>query len=457
MAALTMRKKIRIVEHYLGGLSYDEIVAKVGMSKGSIAHVVADLKAGRFPEGEGLGEQVDLLRDLGIQLRKTRVTAGEAGVGAMVLSRLVRLGIEPKDIGRWADLCREMAGDEGKAQGMVAAALTLREICQRTGLGFEELRKEVTMLEEQAKRLKPRIEGLLIRQAEVKEAESRLAEVQKEVSRLEARQDELGKDVAERERREEALSQRVLGLEDRAASADERLAVARKDIQTLAGMGMSAEDTSELVARLKRIAERHSIGASQLSSRLFSELESLDTGLGLESLVARRQEELRKQTTALVTVERRRKALEGAVKELEERRESLHGAIEAEEKQVRRKIRSIGNLLDGSAEALVKKWKTDMDQACHEMAGLTTQATELGRQMGRIEGLLESNKWLGVLLSLVQGTEGIDAAEVRALALIVMRPFVTWFRTQEGPMHPELPLVKMKAEELVSEVERWSA
>ena len=50
MEKLTTAKRLQIVKLYLSGLSYDEIAAKTGISKGTVANVVAELKAGNFPE-----------------------------------------------------------------------------------------------------------------------------------------------------------------------------------------------------------------------------------------------------------------------------------------------------------------------------------------------------------------------------------------------------------------------
>ena len=50
MEKLTAQKKISIVRQYFSGLSYDEIATKTGVSKGSVANVITDLKAGEIPE-----------------------------------------------------------------------------------------------------------------------------------------------------------------------------------------------------------------------------------------------------------------------------------------------------------------------------------------------------------------------------------------------------------------------
>ncbi len=48
MQKLSLKKQLTIVRLYLSGLSYQEINAKAGVSKGTVANVVADLRAGRI-------------------------------------------------------------------------------------------------------------------------------------------------------------------------------------------------------------------------------------------------------------------------------------------------------------------------------------------------------------------------------------------------------------------------
>jgi hypothetical protein len=61
---------------YVNGLSYDEIVAKVSISKGAMANIISESKAGRIPEAGDVPEQIELLRELAVNLKKYRMTAG---------------------------------------------------------------------------------------------------------------------------------------------------------------------------------------------------------------------------------------------------------------------------------------------------------------------------------------------------------------------------------------------
>ena len=90
MEKLSPKKKVTIVKQYLSGLSYDEIAAKGGVSKGTVANVVTELKTGVFPEAVDVGEQVEMLRELALDLRRSNLTPGQCATGLAVLSCVFR-------------------------------------------------------------------------------------------------------------------------------------------------------------------------------------------------------------------------------------------------------------------------------------------------------------------------------------------------------------------------------
>ena len=73
MEKLSARKRSAIVGDYLSALSYSEIAAKQHVSTGTVANVVADLKAGRFPEAGDVGERIEQLKGLSLDLRRANL------------------------------------------------------------------------------------------------------------------------------------------------------------------------------------------------------------------------------------------------------------------------------------------------------------------------------------------------------------------------------------------------
>ena len=91
MEKLSVEKRLSIVKLYLEGLSYGEIAAQAGVAKGSVSSLVADLKAGRIlttQEPVEQVEQLELLRELATDLRRLKLTPGQAVAGIAIVSRL---------------------------------------------------------------------------------------------------------------------------------------------------------------------------------------------------------------------------------------------------------------------------------------------------------------------------------------------------------------------------------
>ncbi len=118
MEKLSAKKKVSVVRLYLSGLSYDEIAAKSGVSKGTVANVVAELKAGAFPEAADLPEQVELLRELSLDLKHSGLSPGQCALGLAVLGRIKECGLDSADIDR-LPLILKVAGTEEKAREFV--------------------------------------------------------------------------------------------------------------------------------------------------------------------------------------------------------------------------------------------------------------------------------------------------------------------------------------------------
>jgi hypothetical protein len=50
MSELSINKRMKVIKLYLQGYSYDEIVKKAGVAKGTVYNIISDLKEGLFPE-----------------------------------------------------------------------------------------------------------------------------------------------------------------------------------------------------------------------------------------------------------------------------------------------------------------------------------------------------------------------------------------------------------------------
>ena len=115
----------------------------------------------------------------------------------------------------------------------------------------------------------------------------------------------------------------------------------------------------------------------------------------------------------------------------------------------------MGEVLRETAGQAREVLSEGVDEGLHEVAKLRDQALELGQEMGRYENLLEANHWLGTLLALVRGDTGAEAAEIRAVGVMILRGLLDWIAAHSDVV-ASWSLVKMSLDSALREVEGWN-
>ena len=454
MQKLSLKKQLTIVRLYLAGLSYDEIAARSGVSKGTVANVIADLKAGRILDVQAPLEQLEQLRELAVDLRRLKLTPGQAVVGVAALSHLQELEIEPADIQRWAAVYRDLAASESDRQAFVKAALYLEQLCQSTGLTPEELEAKAHSLQQEVAHLEPLAQEVREYKQQLPELRNQRQALADEISQLEKRNEHLLKGVAQKDAREAELSHRTQKLEQKAQKADERLAAARKDLEELAGLGLSLDDLSGFVHRLSAIAQRHGINRGALRDRLLHELEQLEVGLGLESCLKKKQDELNDIEHAIAKARQERKSEDHALKQLRQQQAKLHAAIAQEHAHLHEEMKATAQIASEATANLRQNLEKSMRESLLEVHNLRNQAFELGQELGRSNAIVEANQWLQSMVSLIKGDGNINAENVRMIALAVLRGLKDWMqRNQNQVSRPYWLTTQLSS--LIEELERW--
>jgi len=452
MEKLSLKKKLLVIRLYTEGYSYSEIAARAGVGKGSIGTIITDLKAGRFPQFGDLSEHLELIRELAVDLRQSGLTPVQASVGVMVLSRLHKLGVEPSEIEGLSALYRTLTTEGTDMQSFIRVALSLEEIRKRTGLSVEELEIKVKDLEESASRLEPLAKEVMEQEARLTELAKQRESLAKEVSELEEHHEALQEKVREKEQRETELSNRVMDFEDRAQRADERLSIARKDLQTLSDIGMSPDNLSAFAQRVKVVAQRHTMKPEVIYSKLMDELEQLDEGLGLETIVNAKNEELRRIENTIVRAKEESSGIISTNEKIRQERSSLRAAQLEEQRYLTKDIKSINTI----ARNTIVEFKRDIESVVGvsivEVNKLSDQALQLGKELGQYNEMIESNKWLKGLLALVKDDE-VEPEKVRVIGITVLRSILSWMKHYYENSNSPWWLVSIS--NLIGELERW--
>ena len=452
MEKLSARKRSAIVGDYLSALSYSEIAAKHHVSTGAVANVVTDLRAGRFPEAGDVGEQIEQLKELSLDLKQANLSPGKCAVGLMVLARINECGLDPADIDRWPAILKA-AGSEENAKEFIELVYRIQEAQKKTGLTLEEADEKLHELEMEATELEPALKQLEDSRHEIEGLIKTRDKLTPIVNNLEQKYSLLNPRVKDLEERERGLLQRIKQEEERTKEAETTLSRLSKEKQNLQKVGFSFEALAEFGDRVRAIATRHHIAAAGLRDRLLHELECLNEGLGLEALIQGRQAELQKHQQAIASAQEERESLKATIVDLKQQKGALEASIKATRERVSEEIGMILPVAKKMVSQFAGELQHGNDEVLEVMRRLKDQALEIGKEVGRYEGIVETNQWLVELFSLAQSEESLEAKRVRAILLLVLRGAQPWMKHNQAKVgHVTLPHATAR---LIEELEQW--
>jgi predicted nucleic acid-binding Zn-ribbon protein len=451
MERLTAKKKLTVIRLYFSGLSYDEIAAKCSISKGTVANVVAELKAGSVPEAADVAEHIELLRELSIDLKQSKLTPGQCAVGLILLTRITECGLDAADIDRWPMILKAVRNEDDAGE-FVRLIYSIQEVQKRSGLGVEALDKKAHELEKKAADLEPVSDKLKDSKKELADLTKQRDELANSVAILEQKEELLAPRVKELEKREQNLSRRIADMEPKAEKAETTLSALKQETQKLEDLGLSLKGLAELNEKLQEIAQHHTIKPSEVRSRLLQELRTLDKGLTLETLIRSRQQELDKSGQALIKTKNEMETTRAVVGSLRQEKTKLEESIKEMREKVMREIAKIVPLAQDTIVKLGQDLRHGNDEALAEVQRLRDEAMKIGREIGRYEGILQISEWLNELLALVRGEQNIAGKRVKVIVLLVVRSLHTWLKRQGSLSVTQLLYA---VETLIGELEQW--
>ncbi len=455
MEKLTTKKKLTIVKQYFSGFSYDEIAAKTGVSKGTVANVVTDLKAGSFPDAADVREHIELLRELSLDLNRSKLTPRQCSTGLLLLTRINECGLDLANIDRWPMILKSVK-NEDDAQEFVRLVYSIQEVQKRSGLSLEALENKAHELERKSADLDPMSDKL-------KDCKKQLAKLTRQreglasaVAVLEQKYELLTPRVKDLEKREQTLSRRIVDIDPKARKAETTLSALNGEIQKLNDIGLSPKELAEFSERLQVIAQHHAIVPAELRSRLLHELETLDKVLALETLIQSRQKELDKTEQAITNTKKEMETAKAVVSSLKQEKTNLEDTIKETRERVSQEIARIVPVAQDTIDRLGKELRRGNEEAQAEVRRLRDEAVEVGREVGRYEGILQVNEWLNELLALMRGEENVEGKRVRIITLSVVRGIAVWLKRQDT-FSFSFTSLSLTIERLVSELEQWEA
>jgi len=89
-----MELKLRVIELFLTGYTFDEIAAQLPVSKGSVVSIIADFRDGKIPIPPGMKEYIDELRRLVVDLKKQSTNVTQLETYLKLHTKLKEMGVD---------------------------------------------------------------------------------------------------------------------------------------------------------------------------------------------------------------------------------------------------------------------------------------------------------------------------------------------------------------------------
>ena len=456
MSELSINKKMRVINLYLQGYSYDDIVKKTGVAKGSVFNTISDLKEGLFPEISTIPEEIEQLRELATDIKRNGISLVKASIGLSILERLTAMEVEPKDIEKCHTLMQALSSPDKDLPAMAKSILAIEEIKQKTGLTLEELEAKVVALRQEAERLSPISEQAKAKRKELTKLEENCNSLMSRIKELTGQETTLSDYVNKLEVKEVRLRNHAVELEERAHAADKQLIDARKNLKILDKIGMNVEDLGRFTIKLKEVSAHHDVKPPELSNRLLKDLKSLDNGLNLEYAVKEKQAQLTEVTDKIARGQTEKDNLHAYLKQLMLEKGELEARLSHYRKQIDYDISALSHASEKAIQDINKSLKDGIGSGLLEVSKLADEAVKLGKEVGEMEARIESLNWIKPMLSMVRGENGLKDYQVRVIGLTILRGVSLWLNENYGQDF-NLYSLKRYINDTISEFEKWNS
>jgi chromosome segregation ATPase len=267
-------------------------------------------------------------------------------------------------------------------------------------------------------------------------------ELEAETSGLQDKLELLKSRVKELEQRERDLLRRNKDMEAEAERAESALGVLRREKRALAKAGLSLEEMADVSHMAQTIARHHGVTSADLVKKLLQWLKNLDKATGLEIEIKVQQKELKEQQQAAALAQQELEGLKAAI-----------AAGKKEKIQLDAGLERIRGEIDIAINGIVPSAREAFDQCRKELQRVRDEAIKAGKEVGRLEHIVECNQWILDLLSMIQRDRVVEPGKVKSIMLLVMLSFSAWLKIQEKTL--VVYSLDFAVSNLIKELEQW--
>jgi len=130
MREINIELKLKAVQLFLQGDSYDEITAKLNISKGSVVNIVEQFRNGNLHIPSGMTWYVDELRRLAVDIRKQGTNVNQLKVYSKLHEKLMEIGADGNEVIDYIETFQRIAIDAESEGKFVESARELEKMAE---------------------------------------------------------------------------------------------------------------------------------------------------------------------------------------------------------------------------------------------------------------------------------------------------------------------------------------
>jgi len=389
MKEITRTKRLEVAHYYLLGYTYKEIEEETGISHGSIANIVSELEGNDLNIPGTTFDQINDLRQLSSDLKKSGLKSSQALLGITFLKKLRDLQITPEYLEGWSELVNRLLPPDFPAQEFFEAARRLHELETGQGKSFETMTEEYRSRCQRVEKLTGEVESLSKAKSklsdEIKPLSSQLEVFKREKERLEndmriqtTRIQESKSRLKEAQGEKSTLDRETKELHRRKVKLSSEVEGKEESLRKLGEMGFSDEDLLRLKAFLERISKDENNDVTRVKEKFFSALGLYKDTNGLKQ----KKEAETKGIRELVT---EKTILNGEIKGLEKRKGTLLGEMDKSIISISQKLKTIGEEATSQVQQQVSSIREQFDS-------LLVDAVKTGQAIGEMRQMVKKGE-----------------------------------------------------------------
>jgi hypothetical protein len=156
MKEISLPKKLKVIEMFFAGYTYDDIAEELGIGKGSVVNIIEAFRNGELQIAPN--QYLDTIRELVVDMRKQHTNVKKLQVYVAIDKKLGEMGVGVDKVEDWLDIVQEIATENNvSTKKFVAASLDLAYAEIETGHDPASLFAEFKSKHEALNKLKTEI------------------------------------------------------------------------------------------------------------------------------------------------------------------------------------------------------------------------------------------------------------------------------------------------------------